>query len=168
METNINLKQLSPEDGDDCYQLLKEIGEHENDFTNPVHHMTFEEYKEWLIEQDQWSKGENLPHGYVPQHCYWLYVGSVPVGFGKIRSGLTEQSRLEGGNLGYAISPDCRGKGFGTILLNLLISKAKELEIKNPLITVKKYNYASKRVAEHNGGILIKETENWWYFEIKI
>lgn len=162
------LKQLSPSDGYDCYQLLQNIGEKENDFTNPVHNMSYEEYKNWLIVQDNWSKGDNLPQGYVPQHCFWLVVNNTPIGFGKIRIGLTEQSRLEGGNLGYAIDSNYRGKGYGTKLLELLLNKAKELKLRSPLVTVKKYNYPSKLVAENNGGVLIKETDMWWYYEIKI
>ena len=164
----IFLKQLTPNDGYDCYQLLQRIGEKENDFTNPVHNMNYDEYKKWLIEQDNWSKGRELPQGYVPQHCFWLIVDDTPVGFGKIRTGLTEKSRLEGGNLGYAISPDCRGKGYGTKLLEFLIKKAKELNLEKPLVTVKKYNYPSKKVAENNGGVLINETGGWWYYEIQI
>ena len=162
----IVLRRLSPSDGKDCYELLQNIGRQENDFTNPVHDMSFDEFKSWLQQQDDWSKGENLPNGYVPQVCYWLIEESTPVGFGKIRLGLTEQSRLEGGNLGYAIDSRHRGKGLGSKLLELLVLKTKEMKLESPLVTVKKFNYASKRVAEHNGGKLVKETEGWWYFEM--
>ena len=168
MKNTVCLKPLSPDDGQDCFQLLKNIGEKENDFTNPVHHMSYDEYKQWLIEQDNWSKGGELPEGYVPQHCYWLYVDGTPVGFGKIRLGLTPQSRIEGGNIGYAIGDSYRGHGYGTILVELLLGRAKELGVKEILITVKKCNYASKCVSEKNGAFLVKETENWWYLSVKI
>ena len=163
----IELRQLSPSDGEDCYNLLQHIGREENDFTNPVHDMNYDQFKLWLKQQDDWSRGENLPCGYVPQICFWLVEDNIPVGFGKIRLGLTEKSRIEGGNLGYAIDSRHRGKGLGSKLLQLLIVKTKEMKIKAPLVTVKKFNYASKKVAEHNGGKLIKETESWWYFEIE-
>lgn len=166
MKMKIELKQLSPNDGLDCYNLLQNIGRKENDFTNPVHDMTFEEFKVWLKQQDDWSRGESLPQGYVPQTCYWLIDNNMPVGFGKIRMGLTEKSRLEGGNIGYAIDSRLRGKGYGSKLLELLIIKVKEFKLSRPLITVKKFNVASKRVAELNGAKLVKETEGWWYLEI--
>ena len=165
MDSSIKLCQLSPSDGESFYKMLQHIGPQENDFTNPVYHMDFDKFKEWLIQQDDWSRGENLPSGYVPQICYWLLVNNEPVGFGKIRMGLTEKSRLEGGNLGYAIDNRHRGKGYGFKLLELLLVKAKELKLRKPLVTVKKYNYASKRVAELNNAKLIDETENWWYLE---
>lgn len=160
------LRQLSPSDCEECYDLLKHIGRYENDFTNPVHDMGYDDFKLWLKEQDDWSKGENLPKGYVPQICYWLISDGVPVGFGKIRVSLTESSRLEGGNLGYAIDSRKRGLGLGSKLLKLLLIKAKELNLEKPLVTVKKYNLASKKVAENNGGKLMKETDEWWYYEM--
>lgn len=160
------LQRLSPLDGEEFYEMLQYIGRQENDFTNPVHGMSIDEFKVWLKQQDDWSRGENLPQGYVPQTCYWLVVNDIPVGFGKIRMSLTEKSRLEGGHLGYAIDSRQRGKGYGSKLLELLIGKTKEFNLSSPLITVRKYNYASKRVAEMNGAKLINETEDWWYLEI--
>ena len=160
------LRQLSPLDGVAFYEMLQHIGRQENDFTNPVHDMSFDEFQVWLRQQDNWAKGEDLPQGYVPQVCFWLMVDDIPVGFGKIRMGLTEQSRLEGGNLGYAVDRRQRGKGYGSLLLALLLQKAKEYNLNNLLITVKKFNYASKRVAELNSAKLIRETECWWYLEV--
>ena len=165
---NLELVRLSPFDSEPYYDMLQHIGLQENDFTNPVHDMSYEEFKLWLKQQDDWSRGENLPQGYVPQVCYWLIADKKPVGFGKIRLGLTEQSRLEGGNIGYAIDSRERGKGYGSKLLGLLLIRAKELNINNILITVKKFNNASKRVAEQNGAELIKETEDWWYLGVNI
>ena len=164
----LELVRLSPSEGEAHYDLLQHIGRQENDFTNPVHDMTFEEFKLWLKQQDDWSRGENLPQGYVPQVCYWLVADKKPVGFGKIRTGLTERSRLEGGNIGYAIDPRERGKGFGSKLLGFLLIKARELEVHRPLLTIRKNNMASRRVAELNGAQLINETEDWWYYEISI
>jgi len=165
---NLELVRLSPFDSEPYYDMLQHIGLQENDFTNPVHDMSYEEFKLWLKQQDDWSRGENLPQGYVPQVCYWLIADKKPVGIGKIRLLLTEHSRLEGGNIGYAIDSRERGKGYGSKLLGLLLVRAKELKIDNILITVKKFNNASKRVAELNGAELIKETEDWWYLVVNI
>lgn len=160
------LQQLSPLDGEECYELLQRIGNKENDFTNPIHGKSFDEYKEWLKQQDAWSREEGLPTGYIGQTCFWLMVDNVIVGLGKIRHGLTVRSREEGGNIGIAIDPNQRGKGYGTVFLHLLINKAKEMKIGEILITVKKYNYPSKKALEKNGCFVFKETENWWYLTI--
>lgn len=161
------LQKLSPYDGVVYYEMLKRIGRKEYDFSNPVHDMSFGDYKLWLKQQDDWSRGEALPQGYVPQICFWLMVGTTPVGLGKIRKVQTEQCLLAGGNIGYAIDSTQRRRGYGVLILKLLLEKAKEYSIEKALITVKKYNYASKRVAEINGATLIKETEDWWYFEVQ-
>lgn len=160
------LTQLSPNDGEEGFQLLQRIGEMENDFTNPVHGMSIEQYKKWLLQQDAWSREEKLPKGYVGQTCFWLTANNILVGLGKIRHGLTDRSREEGGNIGIAIDPNQRGKGLGSVFTNLLITKAKEMKIGEILITVKKYNYPSKKAFEKNGCFVFKETETWWYLTI--
>lgn len=160
------LIQLSPNDGMQEYDLLQHIGSNENAFTNPVHGMSFEEYKEWLTQQDLWSRGENLPLGYVGQTCYWLKSDKEVIGFGKIRHALTEQSRMKGGNIGYAIDPKYRGRGYGNVILSLLIQKADELGVEEKLLTVEKSNWASAKVIEKNGGILFHENEFRWFYKI--
>lgn len=65
------LKPLSKND-EGFFYMLKGIKAVENSFTNPVFKMSFEEYKEWLVQQEEWSRGENLPDGYVGQTIFWL------------------------------------------------------------------------------------------------
>ena len=124
-----SLRQFSPNDGVEGYDVLQRIGEMENDFTNPIHGKCFDEYKEWLAQQDAWSREEGLPDGYVGQTCFWLVFDGDIVGMGKIRHGLTARSREEGGNIGIAIDPNQRGKGLGAIFTGLLINKAKEMKV---------------------------------------
>lgn len=158
------LRQLSVTDGLDVYNLLQHIGEEENAFKNPVKNMSYDEFKQWLVQQDAWSRNESLPDGYVGQTCFWLMVNNVPVAFGKIRHNLTAASRTQGGNIGYAVSSEYRGKGYGTKILNLLIQKAEEMNIQEKLLSVEKYNMASKRVIEKNGGRLVSENQYRWFF----
>ena len=121
---NCSLQQISLDDGLDGYEMLQRIGQMENDFSNPVHGKSFKEYQEWLAQQDAWSRQENLPNGYVGQTCFWLMYNGMIVGLGKIRHGLTTQSRVEGGNIGIAIDPQRRGEGLGTKFIPLLLQKA--------------------------------------------
>lgn len=160
------LRQLTVNDGADVFQMLKQIRTVENSFTNPVHDMTFDEFREWLVQQDGWNSAQNLPKGYVRQTVYWYYADGKPVGIGKIRHGLTPESRKNGGNIGYAIASDYRGKGYGTGLLEELIRKAREFSIDEILLTIDKGNYASKTVAERNGGRLTDENDERWYYSL--
>ena len=157
------LQQLSPNDGQEGYDLLQRIGQSENDFTNPIHGKSFSEYRNWLIQQDDWSNEKNLPDGYIGQTCFWLVYNDKIVGLGKIRHGLTTQSRVEGGNIGIAIDPNKRGEGLGTKFIPLLLQRANDMKIDEILITVKKFNYSSKVAFEKNGCYVFKETDGWWY-----
>lgn len=164
--SRFTLIQLSTKYDQNVYDMLQRIGKCENEFKNSANGLSPWSFKEWLIMQDAWSRGEQLPAGYVPQTIFWLYNKEQIVGIGKIRHALNHNSRTIGGNIGYAIDPLYRGMGYATILLKLLIDKAKEMEIKELLLTVEKCNPASKRVIEKAGGRLIKESNERWYFEL--
>ena len=163
----MHLQKLSSNDGEQIYRMLQDIGSCENSFSNPVHGMSCEEYKNWLVQQEDWSEGRNLPEGYVAQTIYWLMNDeNIPVGIGKIRHALTEHSRKIGGNVGYAVSSEYRGHGYGTVILRLLLEEARKMKLEEIMLTVDKYNNASKRVIEANGGILFDENSERWYFRI--
>lgn len=160
----IELKELSVNDGQDIYDMLQKIGPSENEFHNIVNGMTYGDFKNWLLMQHDWSLGINLPEGYVRQWTFWLMDNGLPVGYGKLREKVTDESRKFGGNIGFAIVPEYRGKGFGYTLFQLLIRTAKERHIEELFSTVEKYNYSSKRIHEKCGGILINEDDIRWYF----
>ncbi len=161
---NVFLKELSPSDSFEVYDMLQKIGKEENEFHNDVNGMSYDEFKQWLVVQHNWSLGIGLPKGYVKQWTFWLYVEGTPVGYGKLRESLTESSRRLGGNIGYAISLPERGKGYGSILFQKLLDKAKELKIETIISTVEKKNPVSKRVQDKCGGVLIEENDERWFF----
>ena len=136
----------APSEKQAIYDMLQGIDRRENYFSNDVKDMPYEEFSEWCRLQYEYANGRQLPDGYVPQSIYWLYIDGEPVGIGKICWKLTESSREVGGNIRYAISRQYRGHGYGTILLKSLIDIAKAGNCPELLATVKKYNYASKRV----------------------
>ena len=157
------LQQILPSDGREGYAMLQRLGPNENNFTNPINGKSFEEYKQWLVQQDKWSRDEDLPEGYVGQTCFWFIVDGIIVGLGKIRHQITPQSRIEGGNIGFAIDPGQRGKGFANRFAALLLNKAQEMGIEEILLTIKKNNNPSKAAFERNGCKVVKETNDWWY-----
>ena len=160
----IYLKPLSISDRMDVFIMLKDIRSIENSFTNPVRDMNYTDYKAWLLQQDKWSRGVDLPKGFVPQTIYWLFDNTTPIGIGKIRHGLNQQSRKAGGNIGYAIRTSKRGQGYGVILLKYLLKEARLMGIDEILLTVDKGNFASKRICEKNNGVLVGENCERWYF----
>ena len=166
--SSISLKLLSVDDSDDVYEMLQRIGPNEYDFYNAVHGMSKKEYREWLNLQNDWSQGKRLPEHYVKQWTYWLMKDGKPIGYGKLRERATEQSKKNGGNIGYAIDPLWRGQGFGTILFSSLLEKAREFQIPEMYSTVVKPNIASKLVHLKMHMRLYSEDEKKWYFYLKL
>lgn len=116
----------------------------------------FDKYVERLINN---SKGIGLPLGWVPCSTYWLVNSKSKVlGVIRIRKELnSEFLRNIGGHIGYDISPSNRRNGYGELILNLGLQKAKLIDITSALLTCKSDNYASARVIEKNGGIFDSE-----------
>ncbi|MEA4894550.1 MAG: GNAT family N-acetyltransferase [Oscillospiraceae bacterium] len=157
---SIVLKKLSAEDGIDIYEMLQEIPKDENGFLNAVCGKTFEEYKQWLADNEAFSNATNLEDGWkVPTSTYWLYIDNRPVGMGRIRHFLTDKLREEGGHTGYAIRPSARHNGYATILLRELRTEAKKLGIDKMLLTIQNENLYSLKVAIANHGVMERKNE---------
>ena len=161
----MELRELTVEDGHAVYEMLQRIGPSENAFRNDAHGLSYVQYREWLRLMHAWSLGDELPEGYVKQWTYWLLDDAGnPVGYGKLREKVTEESKRFGGNIGFAIDPLNRGRGFGSKLFEMLLEQSKTKGIESVYSTVEKYNYSSKRVHEKCGGELVKEDDLRWYF----
>ena len=150
------LKKLSPTDDLTIYNMLQEIPASENGFMNGANGLTYDDYQKRLVKSDNASKGIGLEDWMVAQNIYWLYIEDEPVGMGKLRLRLTDKLRADGGNCGYGIVVSKRGKGYGKILLKLLVEEARALEITPLLLTINEKNEASIKTALANGGTIEK------------
>ncbi len=165
---NLHLQRLTPNDGPDIYALTQAIPSEENGFYNSANGLSMEAFSVWLAQQHDMSRGIGLQEGWVPQTIYWLYDGDKPVGMCKLRTQLTEALLNGGGNIGYAIAPFARGKGYGKEQLRLLLQVAKKHGLTKVLITADNDNKASIGVALANGGIIEKVSEETHYIWIQI
>ena len=77
-------------------------------------------------------------------------IGGIAVAILGILAGMM----IEGGNIGYAIRPSERRKGFGTLILRLTLEKAKNIGLTRVLVTCDADNVASRKIIERNGGVL--------------
>lgn len=112
--------------------------------------------KKWLIKSNNVANGIGLEEWMVPQNIYWLYIDGLPVGMGKLRHYLNDKLREEGGHGGYSILPSRRNKGYGKLLLRMLIDNAKDMKIERLLLTVQNHNTLSIKVALANNGRIEK------------
>ena len=153
------LKQLSLEMGIREYRMLQGISNGENGFYNPACNISFEEYREWLKKEDELSKGVNLPEGWVPATTYFLYIDDEPVGYGRVRHASLEylETVVGAGNLGYGITKEYRGKGYGGILFRELLKKCRDFGYEEIKLFPLKSNIATVKIMLKNGGEIIGE-----------
>mgnify|MGYP001371220937 CR=1 FL=1 len=89
---------------------------------------------------------------------YWLVDDNKFIGVLRLSKRLNKKLRIRGGNIGYAIRPSERKKGYGTEILRLGLLKAKVGGFKKIRIDCRENNIASKKIIEENGGVFIKKT----------
>jgi predicted acetyltransferase len=148
---------------DSCMKASKELSD--------LNIKTFGLYDPDTMDVDRWKKtilefyenirkGLNLPNDYVPASTFWLVENGEFVRMGNLRHRLTRALLRFGGHIGYAIRPTKWGRGYATLLLNLLLKEAACLGMEEVLLTCDKANIASARVMRKNGGIFIDAFED--------
>lgn len=163
---NYELRELQIEDGEELLQMVQEMGEGGNGFVNSLYADNMDPFKHKLVKNFETSRGINLLPGMVPQTIYWLYVGGIPVGYGKFRHYLTDALREHGGHIGYCIRPTARKKGYATILLQEILKQAKRKGLTEVLLTCDEDNIGSRKVIENNRGVLEKIQNGSCYYWI--
>ncbi|MGI8640648.1 MAG: GNAT family N-acetyltransferase [Pyrinomonadaceae bacterium] len=114
----------------------------------------FGAYLERLAE---FAKGENLPADRVPSNTYFLMCGGKTIGRSDLRHKLNPELEIIGGHIGYDIRPSERQKGFGTLILELTLEKARNIRLKRVFLTCDTDNVASAKIIERNGGKLERQ-----------
>ncbi|MCA0457385.1 MAG: GNAT family N-acetyltransferase [Chloroflexi bacterium] len=92
--------------------------------------------------------------GLVPESFYWLVDDDLYIGRVSVRHSLNNRLLLFGGHIGYEIRTSQRRKGYGTLILQLGLAKARSVGITRALVTCDDDNIGSAKVIEANGGIL--------------
>jgi predicted acetyltransferase len=97
--------------------------------------------------------------GLVPQTTFWLIDDGEFIGRVSIRHELDERLLRKGGHIGYEIRPSKRKRGYGTVILRLGLEKAREMGLLRVLVTCDEDNIGSRKIIEHNGGMLENRVE---------
>ncbi len=163
------LKPVNHEDIEKEWLFQRSIPEDENGFLNEYHGISREDFDEVLDTMTAQIRGEKLAAGYVPQTVYYLWEDDEIVGTFHFRHYLCK-SLIEGaGHIGYYISPEYRGKGYGTRGLRLLLDKIMERVREDEIyLRVRRNNPASLRVMLNNGGYIHHEDEETYYVRIRV
>ncbi|WP_160680459.1 GNAT family N-acetyltransferase [Clostridium sp. C8-1-8] len=127
-----------------------------------------ENFDEYMNNQIKFSKGIDIPKGYVTTSTFWLICGRAVVGVVRIRHEELESA----GHIGYDIAPCYREKGYGSEILKLAIEKAHQIGIVEPIVTCNIDNVASRKIIEKNNGKLLgqifDEEGNEYLFKFKV
>jgi predicted acetyltransferase len=111
-------------------------------------------FDEFIEQVQKESRGEGLKEGWVPHTEFWLTEGDQFLGRLDIRHELNGFLHAIGGHIGYDVRRDQRGKGYGHMILELGLQKAKEMGFEKILITCDASNTPSRKVIEKHGGLL--------------
>ncbi len=110
------------------------------------------DFDSFIKSQLAQAKENNVVKGDVPKTQYWLINGNEVVGQGVLHHRLNSDLEKFGGHIGYSIRPSFRKRGYGTILLQMMLSKANEFGLKSILLVVKEENIPSIKMVEKAGG----------------
>lgn len=164
---DLTIRKLAIDDAEDIYNMLQEIPADENGFINFANGKTYAEYRLWLKKSYAASLQEGIIDGWkVPETIFWLFEDGKPVGFGKIRHYLTDRLLEAGGNIGYSIIPEARGRGLGKKFVAGLIEEGRKIGVERLLFTIRNSNIPSIKAALANGGVIEKVTDERHYISV--
>jgi predicted acetyltransferase/GrpB-like predicted nucleotidyltransferase (UPF0157 family) len=144
------------------------VAEGRSDEAAGLENPTFDAFVEHLRDL---ANGVGLPHGFVAGSTFWLVEDSEYLGRVDVRHELTDALRRFGGHVGYLIRPSRRRQGYGTLALALALPECSALGLDRALVTCDVNNLASRRIIEHNRGMLedvinvpgrTVPTMRWW------
>ncbi len=127
-----------------------------------------ENFNEYLDDLYKYSKGVDLPKGWVTTSTFWLIDNNEVVGVVRVR----HQDVVADGHIGYDISPDHRKKGYGTQILKLALVETEKIGVKEVMVTCNIDNEFSRKIIEKNNGKLLgtifdeEENENLYKYSI--
>ena len=147
---SLYLREITKEDRKEIEKMAMEFNLENNKYPfegvsnlKQVLEQSFEDFYNNLEEN---KHIDEIYPAYANQTTYVLVDESNHIyGLANIRHELKGKLFEIGGNVGYAIRPTERRKGYATVLLDLLLDKFRELNIKQALVTCRENNIASKK-----------------------
>ena len=162
------LKEANRQDTEKEYRFVRDIPADENGFTNDYHGISRQDFERFALPTlIGYSRGENLPEGFVPETFFFLWKDDEIIGQFRIRHYLCESLRTGAGHIGYYIKPEFRGQGYGSEGLRLTLERARAIIPEDEIyLRVNRDNPASLKVMLKNGGYIHSEGANKYYVRI--
>lgn len=116
-----------------------------------------DDYEAYLAELRRFEDAATVPPEWVRCTEFGLEVDGEIVGCSRLRFALNARLELEGGHIGYDVRPSARCKGFGSLMLRLVLVEALRAGLERVLVTADADNAPSLRIIEKSGGVLAGE-----------
>ncbi|WJG07841.1 GNAT family N-acetyltransferase [Aliiglaciecola sp. LCG003] len=136
-------------------RYVEELGREER-YPFPLD-FAYADFDSLLSKLDNFSKGIELPQGFVPSTTLWLVDKSELVGVTNLRHFLNEKIEYCGGHIGLGIRPSRRNNGLGSLLMKLSIEHLSHMGVKQIHIHCYQSNLACAHTIVTNGGVLHSE-----------
>jgi predicted acetyltransferase len=98
--------------------------------------------------------------GNLPTTTFELFDNDVKIGKIQIRYKVSKSETMPEGfesHIYYEIIEEFRGKNYGNEILKLGLEKAKEIGLKELILTVDEENVASRKIIESNGVVFVEK-----------
>ena len=146
------MRELRPEDALDAarvHKAVKDLDDWEFLLSNYVQD---EEFCAYLDRVAAWKDESTVPEGKVASTFLVAVIDGKIAGRLSIRHRLNDFLALVGGHIGYGVTPEFRGQGIATYMLEYGLKFCRELGIEQVFISCHSENDASRRVIEKCGG----------------
>ncbi len=172
----IYIREANFDDFEKEWLLVRSIPTDENGYINRWYGISRKEFDKALYMMIEEAEGIGLKPGYVPETTFFIWNDLEMIGQAKLRHYLTDSLRKGSGHIGYWISPQYRGRGYGTEALRQLLKYAENVvPEKEFYLRADKSNDASVKVMLKNGGRVVGEKNgkvfvriakpDWWSLE---
>jgi predicted acetyltransferase len=153
MNSSLQLRPLRLEDERSFAEVCDEFQQETPAFDFALDRSRAATFADYVTRLQEWSRGVNLPEGYVPASFYVGVVDGAIVGRLSLRHALNDFLRLAGGHIGYGVRRSQRGRGYAKAMLRQSLPLAAAVGIERALVLCDVDNAASRKVIEANGGV---------------